>query len=472
MSSTLAVIAANRFGLGARPGELSAIGDDPRGWLLEQIRKPQAPSAEIAALPSGPQILREFFELRAARRQVRQNAKRQQDASPDAAALADAVRKNLVPRYLDQAAARVRMAVTTSASFHERLVQFWTNHFAVSVDKPICLGIAGALENEAIRPHVAGRFVDLLSAVERHPAMIAYLDNQYSVGPGSTLAQAVKRRRRQTERKIDINENLAREILELHTLGVHGGYTQADVTTFAKVLTGWSIGGGAGPLAGGTPGEFYFRENLHEPGSLTLLGKTYRQHGVDQGQAVLDALARHPATARFIATKLVRHFAADDPPADCVERVSTAYLRNEGHLPSVYAALLDCDAAWGSAPTKFKAPQDYAYSVLRGLDIVPKQPRLLLAPFELLGQRPYSPGSPAGWPDTADSWDGADALMKRVEWVIALSERVGDAEPPVDVARRTLGPLASEHTLDSVQRAPSGSQGLALLLLIPEFQRR
>lgn len=471
MIQPASVIATNRFGLGARPGELSAVGSDPRGWLKAQIRKVQPPSDEIAALPSGPSILEEFFE----QREVRQELKKAQAGKQNEAAakLAQSVKKTLAPRYLDQAAARIRMAVNTQTSFHERLVQFWTNHFAVSVDKPICLGLAGALENEAVRPHVTGRFADLLLAVEQHPAMIAYLDNQYSVGPNSRLAQMAARRRRQTSgRKIDINENLAREILELHTLGVHGGYTQADVTTFARVLSGWSIGGGRGILAGGKPGHFYFRDNLHEPGSQTLLGKTYRQGGIDQPKAVLADLARHPSTARFLATKLVRHFIADDPPADCVERVSRAYLDADGHLPAAYSALIDCEAAWNPAPAKFKTPQDYVYSVYRGLDLTPAQPRALLAPFELLGQRPYSPGSPAGWPDRADDWDGSDALMKRIEWAVALGDRAGTAYPPLQVADRTLGPLASEHTLDSVRRAPSGSQGLALLLLSPEFQRR
>jgi uncharacterized protein (DUF1800 family) len=405
---------------------------------------------------------------------MRNEMRRARSGQPNAAAQAigNAVRRTVAPQYLAQSTARVRMAASTPAPFHERLVQFWSNHFAVSVDKIICLGLAGAMENEAIRPHVTGRFADLLLAAERHPAMIAYLDNQFSAGPNSQLARLASRRRRQAERRIDINENLAREILELHTLGVKGGYTQHDVTTFAKVLTGWSIGGGRGPISGGTPGEFFFRDNLHEPGSKTLLGKTYRQDGIGQPKAVLADLARHPSTARFVSTKLARHFIADDPPADCVDRLTRAWLDSDGHLPAVYSALIDCEAAWNPAPAKFKTPQEYVYSVYRGLDLLPPEPRVLLAPFELLGQRPYSPGSPAGWPDTAADWDGADALMKRIEWTMALGERMGNLHPPLQVAQNTLGPLAGEHTLEGVRRAPSGSQGLALLLLSPGFQRR
>lgn len=464
-------IAANRFGLGARPDELRAIGSDPRGWLGAQIRKPQPLTDDLKRLASSEKVLQEFFAQREDRKADRK-ARKNKDSTPDAAALAGSIRKTLLPHYLAQAEARARTAIRSSASFHERLVQFWTNHFAVSVDKPICLGLAGTLENEAVRPNVTRRFIDLLRAVEKHPAMIAYLDNQYSVGPNSPLARTAARRRAAADRKVDINENLAREILELHTLGVNGGYTQADVTTFARVITGWSIGGGQGPLAGGVPGRFYFRENVHEPGAQKLLGKTYRQDGIAQGEAVLADLAAHPSAARFLATKLVRHFVADDPPADCVDRVAEAYRQNEGDLPSVYRAIIECDAAWTSAGSKFKTPQDFAYSVYRGLDVEPKEQRALLAPFELLGQRPYSPGSPAGWPDTSRDWDGADALMKRIEWTVALADRVASTHAPQSAAQDMLGPLATEHMLDSLSKAASSAQGLSILLLSPQFLRR
>jgi uncharacterized protein (DUF1800 family) len=463
-------IAANRFGLGARPGELRAIGADPRGWLTEQIRRPPPLADELERLASSEKVLQEFFGQREERKAERKTRKK--EPAPDAAGVVGSIRKTLLPHYLAQAEARARMAIRSAASFHERLVQFWTNHFAVSVDKPICLGLAGTLENEAVRPNVTRRFIDLLRAVEKHPAMIAYLDNQYSVGPNSSLARTAARRRAAAGRKIDINENLAREILELHTLGVNGGYTQADVTTFAKVITGWSIGGGQGPLAGGVPGRFHFRENVHEPGAQTLLGKTYRQEGIAQGEAVLADLAAHASTARFLASKLVRHFVADDPPGACVDRVAEAYRKSEGDLPTMYRALIACDAAWTSAGSKYKTPQDFAYSAYRGLAVEPKEQRTLLTPFELLGQRPYSPGSPAGWPDTSRDWDGADALMKRVEWTVALAGRVASTHAPQSAAQDMLGPLATEQLLDSLNRAASSAQGLSILLLSPQFLRR
>ena len=168
-----------------------------------------------------------------------------------------------------------------------------------------------------------------------------------------------------------------------------------DVTSFAKVLTGWSIGGGDGRLAGGIPGRFFFREQLHQPGPQTLLGKTYRQTGEGQALAVLADLSRHPSTTSHLARKLVRHFIADDPPAPSVERIAAAFRGSDGHLPTTYRALIDSSEAWNPQPTKFKTPQDFIYSAYRAFDIAPTEQRALLAPFEILGQRIYSPGSPA-----------------------------------------------------------------------------
>jgi uncharacterized protein (DUF1800 family) len=346
-------------------------------------------------------------------------------------------------------------------------------------------GVAGTLENEAIRPHVDGRFVDLLTAVEQHPAMIGFLDNQYSVGKDSDLARLAARRAQvrpfarqrmdtpdKPRREFGINENLAREILELHTLGVNGGYTQKDVTTFAQIITGWSIGGGKGRLAGGAPGRFYFRDNLHEPGAKTFMGKTYYESGLRQGEAVLADLARQPATAHFIATKLVRHFVADDPPPAAVERVARAFLKGGGDLPTVYAALIEAPEAWDAEMRKFKTPEDLVFSTLRALNVSPRQPEEVVRSFDLLGQRQYTPGSPAGWPDTSKSWDGSDALMHRVLWASRAAGRYEQGIDPVDLAASCLGAYARPETVTALRRASSSSQALALLLMSPEFQRR
>ncbi|MGA2024976.1 MAG: DUF1800 domain-containing protein [Steroidobacteraceae bacterium] len=466
-------IAASRFGFGARPGELNDARTDPRGWLLAQLRTPYRAPAELDALSSSHDILASFLAARAARAAEKKAATREASTDDPVKQLFAGIRQQLLPHYQAQAAARTRIALASQSSFRERLVHFWSNHFAVSIDKPICLGTAGALENEAIRPRIDGRFADLLLAVETHPAMITYLDNQRSMGPNSALGvRAARRADGPAPGRIGLNENLAREILELHTLGVDGGYTQADVTTFAAVITGWSIGGGQGRYADGEPGAFVFRTALHEPGSKTVLGRRYAEGDMAQGKAVLRDLAAHPATARHIATKLARHFVADEPPAELVDRLAGAYRASEGHLPTVYGALVNWDGAWQSDTLKFKQPHEFIYSSLRALDVTPREPKALLAPFELLGQRHWSPGSPAGWPDREADWDGADALMQRIEWSVALADRVGDSHSALATADLALGALASPQTRKALANASSGSQGLALLLMSPEFQRR
>jgi uncharacterized protein (DUF1800 family) len=459
-----AVTAANRFGLGARPGELDRARHDARSWLKKQVAGTRSVPEEIRHLPTSAEIFKTYSELR----RDRNDAKSDSEA---AKRLLGGLRAKLVPYYLDQVAARYRVAVHADESFRERLVHFWTNHFAVSADKPQVLALAGALENEAIRPHVAGRFADMLGAVEAHPAMILYLDNQGSTGPDSQLAQRRNRRAPNGDRKLGINENLAREILELHTLGTDGGYTQQDVTTFARALTGWSIGTDRFP-GGGELGKFAFHDAAHEPGTKTILGIRYSQAGVSQPRAVLADLARHPATARHIASKLARHFIADQPPADAVEHIAQAFLDSGGDLPTVHRAVLETPEAWATPAMKFKTPHELVVSTFRALDFVPAEPRQVAAPFDLLGQRPYTPGSPAGWPDTATQWDGPDALLKRIEWAGSVAARVASREQPLSLGERSLGAAFNERTRVAIARAASAEQGITLLLASPEFQRR
>ena len=481
-------IAVLRFGLGARPGDFAEAAGDPRGWLKSQINGAVALAGRTALVPAD-QILVQVLAAREEQKEM------QREAAGESASVSQAVpnevrnpvRDASLPHYRAQVLARAQSATLTTRPFAERLVHFWTNHFAVSADKGAVVGIAGMLENEAIRPHAGGRFVDLLTAVEQHPAMIEFLDNQYSMGKDSELALRALRRpiagwprarpiggaaSDQPRREFGINENLAREILELHTLGVNGSYTQADVTSFAEIITGWSIGGGKGRLAGGIPGHFYFRDNLHEPGAKTFLGKTYRENGQRQGEAVLADLAEHPATAHFIATKLVRHFVADDPPAAAVHRVARAFLASGGDLPHVYAALIEAPEAWDGNRRKFKTPEDFVFSTLRALNASPGQPAEVVRSFELLGQRQYTPGSPAGWPDTSKSWDGSDALLHRVLWASRVAGRYEQAQDPVDLAASTLGAYARPETMTGLRRASSSSQALTLFLMSPEFQRR
>jgi uncharacterized protein (DUF1800 family) len=462
-------IAANRFGLGARPGELAAIGSDPRGWLSAQL-KGAAPQVDAAGLRSSSDIISETLELRREQREMRKEAKGADAPEKQVAAKALLkLPKIYRPIYISEVNARLAHAVATDRPFVERLTQFWTNHFAVSIDKVAVLGVAGTLEREAIRPHVLGNFTDLLLAVERHPAMLLYLDNHLSIGPNSRAAKILSRRR--TDRQVGINENLAREILELHTLGVNGGYTQKDVTTFAEVITGWSIGG-EGRLKRGEPGKFVFRPEVHEPGAKTVLGKTYREDGVSQGEAVLRDVAAKPATAKFIATKLARHFIADEPPPEAVARIEKAFLKSRGDLPTVYRALIDAPESWQEPLAKYKTPNDYIVSTFRGLSLPVQGRQSGLVAFELLGQRTYSPGSPAGWPDRSADWDGASALMKRIEWADAVGQRVGAKINADDLAPALLGGTLSPDTRTAISRAASGAQAVTLLLTAPEFLRR
>jgi uncharacterized protein (DUF1800 family) len=462
-----AAIAANRFGLGARPGDLTTIGTDPRGWLRTQLTAPPLLAAD--GLQSTAQILSGAAPIVQALRQARRA--RADAAAADSAATTEVAMRlpqYMRPIYLSESRARLRAALHSDRPFAERLVHFWSNHFAVSVDKFAVLGIAGSFEREAIRPHVMGRFHDLLLAVETHPAMLLYLDNQQSIGPGSVLARRAGNR----GRTVGLNENLAREILELHTLGVDGGYSQADVTSFAKVLTGWSIGGGEGRLAGGAVGSFMFRAEVHEPGAQTVVHRRYAEEDQGQGLAALADLAVAPATAHHIATKLARHFISDDPPPAAIDRIAHVFERTHGELPAVYAALIDSPEAWDGASAKFKSPQDYVLSLGRGLSLPPESEPRILSAFDLLGQRPFSPGSPAGWPDRSSDWDGASALMKRIELSDSVAQKLGDRRDAQQLAPEILGDSLTAATRQSVARAASPAQALALLLTSPEFLRR
>jgi uncharacterized protein (DUF1800 family) len=445
-----AAVAANRFGLGARPGELGMPGADARAILRAGLAGP-APLLQ-AGLPASHELLSQAREVR--------------ESEGGQRGVARAIRELYLPAYRAEMLARFDAAVNSRRSFLERLVHFWSNHFAVSVDKLAVLGIAGAMERESIRPHVLGNFADLLLAAEQHPAMLLFLDNQASMGADSDAARRAGRR----GRELGLNENLGREILELHTLGVDGGYGQEDVRALANIISGWSIGGGEGRLRDGEPGRFHFRPQFHQPGAQTLLGKRYAEDGLAQGERALRDLARHPATARHLATKLVRHFVADEPPAALVETVARAYLRADGDLPATYRALLDADQAWRQPLAKFKTPADYIHSSWRALELPVAVADLRI--FEQLGQQPLQPGSPAGWPDRSEDWDGGAALMKRLEWAQETGSKLGSRRNANEVARQSLGAVWSDASAAAVARAQDAAQALALFLSAPEFMRR
>ncbi|SAK96877.1 DNA-directed DNA polymerase B [Caballeronia fortuita] len=467
-----AAIAVNRFGLGARAGE--PLPADPRGWLIAQADprasayQPMPPA--LSSQPSSTALAAQFAE--------RQRALR--DASDaDKPAVRKQYGEQIRDVYRNAVDARMTSALTTGAPFIERLVHFWANHFAVSIEKPPVAMLAGSFENEAIRPHVLGRFEDMLVAAERHPAMQIFLDQPRSVGPDSPAAERAAMKNPDNRR--GLNENLAREIMELHTLGVRSGYTQTDVTEFARALTGWSLGAmnaNAGNTSGDAtpPGAFVFRARLHEPGARTVLGRQYAQADEAQPLAVLRDLAASRATAHHIAEKLTRHFVADTPPPALVERLANVFSDTGGDLPSMYRALIDAPEAWSGAALKFKTPWDWTVSSLRGLGRTGVQDMRAAPLLTQLGQQVWRPGSPAGYDDIAASWAAPDALVRRVELAQRFAARFGQSAGDT-LDARALGPqlLAgslSESTASAVARAESAPTALALLLVSPDFLRR
>jgi uncharacterized protein (DUF1800 family) len=471
-------IARNRFGLGARAGE--AAPDSAKGWLLDQLGRFEPRPPAIANAPGRAEAAAQIVEYLEAGRENRQlrrvaQAEPQQpknDMESAAMPARRAERRDLRDIYAQSVSARANAALATATPFVERLVHFWSNHFAISAEKPPVIAMAGNFEFEAIRPHVLEKFGDMLRAVERHPAMLTFLDQAQSIGPGSPAGQ----RAAGNGRKRGLNENLAREIMELRTLGVRTGYGQGDVTEFARALTGWTVGGiGRGParrLGGGEPGAFAFARQFHEPGARTILGKHFDQPGEAQAQAVLDMLAIHPATARHIATKLARHFVSDDPPAPLVAKLERAFLRSGGDLPTVYRALVEAPEAWTAAPVKFKTPWEWAVSAGRavGADTFPAAN--VLGFVTQLGQPIWRPGSPAGFDDIAASWAGPDAVMRRVEAAERFAARARGEQDARMLATNLFGDGLSESTATAIARAESPAQGVALLLVSPEFMRR
>jgi uncharacterized protein (DUF1800 family) len=439
MSLVEAAIAVNRFGFGARPGQLETLADNPWDWLRAQIRQPAASAGDLPLTKAGLDILIAV--------QTAPDEDSRKPHQEEARALRDRDR-----------IAHIQAAVASDTPFRERLVKFWTNHFTVSYAQSYVVPFGGAYENEAIRPYATGRFRDLLGAVVKHPAMLFYLDNARSVGPNSKGGK---------QAGLGLNENLGRELMELHTLGVDGGYTQADVRTLAMILTGWTPGRAKDP-----PGTvFAFRPGGHEPGPKTFLGRAYRDSGQAEGEVALDALAAHPSTAGHIATQLARHFIADDPPKPAVDRLAKIFLDTGGDLAAVSEALIDSPEAWQPERRKFKSPLDLVVSVVRGFDLGDVGPAAVNW-TRRLGQQIYNAPSPQGWPDRESDWLAPELVMERMEWSYQVIPRLVADQSPLPFVEAMLGPTLSEQTKGVLRGAPSQREGMALALLSPEFQRR
>ena len=509
-----AFTAFTRFGYGARPGDLEKAAGDPRGFLKAEMNRPDAAlisldRPENSELMGSTPCIQATFAAEAQRKIERErkagDAKRMA-AAPGAAMggemmggtppppgmqasnMNDAAKPAAKPGqpvaalpagpaakpvqiempveqkiFRAEMRAAVQQIADADSGFVERLVRFWSNHFCVSVAKGfIERSVAGSFEREAVRPFVLGRFADMLAAVERHPAMLFYLDNQQSIGPNSRAGQ---------NRKRGLNENLAREILELHTLGVGGGYTQSDVTSLARVITGWTFVGREGRL--GEPGTFVFNANAHEPGDHIVLAKTYAQGGMGQGEAALNDLARHPSTAKHIAFKLARHFVADDPPPALVERLAKIFKDRDGDLRAMAAALVDAPEAWVSPLTKMRSPFDFVMAARRAVTRQPMtEPGPTFGALNLMGQPMWQPPGPNGFPDIAAAWASAEGMKVRLDIAAQIARQTKEVENPSELLDSVIGEACSPETKEAVARAESREQGLALLLMSPEFQRR
>jgi uncharacterized protein (DUF1800 family) len=522
--SQAALVALNRFGLGARggaSGDFVNAASDPRGFVKAELGRPNGVLLEMPGLLSTPALAQAVFAYQLERKQARDAAvksgapiagseanpagpsatdsnvqrrnpslnsiameispkepvKEPEKASAENANAAMTPAETMQPNaakpppqqlniiqktYRAEALARLQRAGVADCGFAERLVVFWSNHFCISANKgPLARMWAGSFEREAIRPHVLGRFGDMLKAVEQHPAMLFFLDNQQSLGPDSRAGQ---------NRNRGLNENLAREIMELHTLGVGGGYSQDDVTSLARIITGWTFAGRQGQL--GTPGSFVFNANAHEPGPQRLLGQVYENNGVAQGEAALADIARHPSTAKFIATKFARHFVADDPPPVLVARLQDVFRKTDGDLEALSTALVDSDEAWQAPPTKLRSPYEFLVAAGRLLTQTPQDPSRYLGSLNLLGQPLWSPAGPNGFADSNAAWAAPEGMKLRLDISAQVASRLADNIDPRDLLELVAADAASPETRRTIERAESRQQALALLLMSPEFQRR
>jgi uncharacterized protein (DUF1800 family) len=514
-----ALVALNRFGFGARggaSGDLVNAASDPRGFVKADLGRVNAALLEVPGLQPTPDLARALFEFQFEQKQAREAVKSAttgaatetapptasdaqqrrglslaniaQDISPkdqpvqpaaNSAAPSEMMQSNAPPQlnplrpappqlnviqktFRAEALARFQRASVAECGFAERLVVFWSNHFCISASKGgLARMWAGSFEREAIRPYVLGRFADMLKAVEQHPAMLFFLDNQQSLGPDSQAG---------INRQRGLNENLAREIMELHTLGVNGGYTQDDVTSLARIITGWTYAGRLGQL--GQPGTFVFNNHAHEPGAQRVLGKVYEAGGLAQGEAVLSDIARHPSTAKFIAAKFARHFVADDPPPALVARLQDVFIKTDGDLRLFANALVDSDEAWTAPLSKMRSPYEYLVATGRILSRVPEEPGRFIGGLNLLGQPLWSPAGPNGFPDTNAAWAAPEGMKLRLDIAAQVSARLPDAVDPRELLELAAADAASDETRRTIERAESRQQAMALLLMSPEFQRR
>jgi uncharacterized protein (DUF1800 family) len=554
-----------RATFGARPGDVAEVLRlGPDAWLDRQLHPARiddsAVEARLARFPAAAmgtgELLAAFPRPDPAARAGRDSLRRMREANgggaavrpgiaadsgmamrPDGAAFArppraggGGARRGPQAILFDLAGAKLQRAVYSDRQLQEVMTDFWFNHFNVFFGKNLDRYLVAGYERDAIRPHVFGRFRDLLGATAKHPAMLFYLDNARSMvpdsmrryspaqrggmraagggmrrgrlagrGPGARLpgdtAAGVRR-----QRPTGLNENYARELMELHTLGVDGGYTQHDVVDVARALTGWTIDRGMGRGNGDAAPRFVFRPQLHDFGPKTILGRDFPAgRGQEEGEAVLDLLARSPATARHVALKLAQRFVADDPPPALVERLAQTFLRTDGDLAAVTRALFTSPELQDARGTKVKTPLEFVASALRatGAEVGPS--RGLLQALRQLGEVPYLSSAPTGYPATSAEWTNSGAMLNRMNFALALAAgridgvtvdeerfrpalRASGTQARVAALARTLMPGGGDPRLlatiaGDVDRQgqgddPAAARALGLLLGSPDFQRR
>lgn len=442
-----AATALNRFGLGARPGDLAHVGGDPRGFLLAQIEGdvPLAPVRGLTSSADGHHLRFAFLS----RKKV----------SPADQAL---IKKAFRQAQGTNSRLWIEHVVATQNGFAERLAMFWSNHLHVPDFEKALQPLRGGYENDVIRAHALGRFADLVFASADHPAMLIYLDQVRSVGPRSRFGR---------NRNRGLNENYARELLELHTLGVHGGYSQADVAALAKLLTGWVVRSPMNhPEAAG---HVSFVPNRHEPGPHAVLGRTYDGPPETLKRAVVDDLARHPSTARFIARKFAQAF-VPEPPSALIERLEASFLDTDGDLRELARTLVASDEAWGRPDDEvsaFRSPISWTVAAARGFPANWKGHRLRRV-MNLMGQRPWGKSAPDGWPSDGAFWFGPQALEARLKFMAENAARIRTPLSPQEHGRALFGTALGEDTFRTLGRAETREQGLTLLAMSPEFMTR
>jgi len=443
-----AAIATNRFGYGARPNDIKHAKKDPESWLINQLK----PIKFNNSLPDSSEMATLFMAMRKQQKKAKKadkNTMEKMDLKGEQKYIRETSRTLLTDS--------INQSIVSKNSISWRLLDFFSNHFSVTAQGKIRT-FAPTLESEAIGPNLLGDFEDMLLAVIKHPVMLLYLNNENSFGPDSRIGK---------KRGKGLNENLAREILELHTLGVDGGYKQQDVTELAKGITGWSV---KNPLKESS-GGFVFRSYGHQPGNRVLLGKKYSHKGIKQGKKMLLDLARHPSTAKFVCYKLAHHFISDNPQQSLVDKLVKTWTATNGNIREVMITMIKAEESWHESPEKFKTPREFVISSFRALGRKEVRSQQLISSLTQLGQQPFQAGSPAGFSDEQKSWVGSTGLMKRIDWSGMLAGYQKRRNVKKDMAR-TLSDTVSERTFKMVNRAESKQQAYTLLLMSPEFQRR